>query len=106
MEIKAIKYSKFANKDIEGILDYISQDNIEKANKVINIIFTKINTLKEFPLMGASIKNKIGINSKYRYIICNKYLVLYLIEDETIKIDRIIHGSRDYIQKIDFTLDN
>ncbi len=40
---------------------------------------------------------KIRLKSKYRYVICGQYLIFYIYEDNTVSIQRILHGKRDYM---------
>ena len=96
-----IKFNPIAISDMNEIKEYIGQDSPEAANRVINNIFDKIESLSNFPNLGLSLSEKIGITTRYKYLICDKYIVFYLFENEVISIMRVIHGKRDYLKLLD-----
>lgn len=96
-----IRFNPIAISDMQEIKEYISQDNPEAAIKVINSLFDKAQSLIDFPKMGAALSKKIGINTKYRYLICNQYIIFYIFEDDVVSIMRILHGKRDYLSLLD-----
>lgn len=59
-------------------------------------ILSSIEKLSLFPNMGAELKNKININTKYRYIITGQYIVFYLVKDNDILVNRVLNKVRDY----------
>jgi len=95
------RFNPLAISDMNEIKEYIGQDNPEAANKTINHIFNQIQSLTNFPNLGLNLSEKIGINTKYKYLICDKYIVFYLFENEIISIMRVIHGKRNYLNLLD-----
>lgn len=87
-----------ATADLQEIKSYIAEDNIDAATKVVKEIIEKIESLAEFPEIGTMLMYKIRLKSKYRYVICNQYLIFYIYEDNTVSIQRILHGKRDYMK--------
>ena len=87
--------------DMQEIKEYISQDNPEAAIRITNKIFEKIQSLADFPKMGVALAKKIGISTRYRYLVCDKYIIFYIIEDNFVSIMRILYGKRDYLSLLD-----
>lgn len=92
-----IKINPLVTEDLKGIKNYISEDNLDVAIKTVKEIIEKIDSLAQFPEMGKLLTYKIKLKSKYRYIICNKYLIFYIFEKDTVYIQRILHGKMDYM---------
>ena len=86
-----------AEQDLVEIIDYIANDNPAAALKLAENIEQSILQLEDFPLIGATPKNRRLIRQGYRILIVDNYLVFYvLLENETVEIRRIISGKRDY----------
>lgn len=93
-----LRYNPVAISDLEEIKEYISEDNETTAAKIVRELIEKTESLINFPNMGLSLSKKIGIETKYKYLICNQYIIFYIFEDKIISIMRIIHGKRDYLR--------
>lgn len=92
-----IRINPVATSDLQEIKSYIAEDNIDAATKLVKEIIEKIESLAEFPEIGTMLMYKIRLKSKYRYVICGQYLIFYIYEDNTVSIQRILHGKRDYM---------
>ncbi len=92
-----IRINPIATCDLQEIKNYISEDSIEAATKTVKDIIEKIEGLIDFPEMGTMLMYKIKLKSKYRYIICDQYIMFYIYENNIISIQRILHGKRDYM---------
>lgn len=92
-----IRINPLASEDIKNIKEYIAEDSLDNATKVVKDLIEKIEQLGEFPEMGKMLMYKININSKYRYFICGSYLIFYLFEDNIVSIQRVLNGKRDYM---------
>lgn len=67
------------------------------ALKVADEIEESIAQLEDFPLSGATPKNRRLARQGYRMLVVGSYLVFYVVlEDETVEIRRILSGSREY----------
>lgn len=96
-----IRINPVATTDLQEIKNFIAEDNIEAAIKIVKDIIEKIESLAEFPEMGAMLMYKIRLMSKYRYITCGQYLIFYIYEDGIVSIQRILHGKRDYMSLLE-----
>lgn len=92
-----LRINPVVQEDLKDIKEYIEKDDPNAAIKVINELLEKMQLLKQFPELGQMLMYKIKINTKYRYIIVGSYLIFYLFEDNIISVQRVLHGSRDYI---------
>ena len=92
-----IRINPIASEDIKNIKEYIAEDNLDAAIKVVKDIVEKIESLSEFPEMGKMLMYKINLNSKYRYAVSGSYLIFYLFENNIVSVQRVLHGSRDYM---------
>jgi len=93
-----IKYSEQAVIDIESIINYIAQDNINRALSYINYLKNRIELLTSSPYMGIECKYK-KIYKDCRIYIIDFYLIFYSIKNNHIVIRRILHGTTNYTNK-------
>ncbi len=93
-----IKINPVAVGDLKNIQNYISEESVEFAAKTVKGIIEKIEKLSLFPEMGILLKYRIGIKSKYRYVICGSYIIFYIYQDDIVYVQRILHGKRNYME--------
>ena len=99
-----IVYRPAAVQDIIETSDYIKNNlkNPQAAQKLKEQIARGISLLKDNPNLGALLADKFSLseNVKYRYIIINKQIVFYEVNDEIIEIVRVLDGRTDYLSKL------
>jgi toxin ParE1/3/4 len=84
-----------AQKDIEGIWDYISNDNPLNAIDFIAELEEKIESLRFFPERNPIIpEGDILQTRQYRHIVHKKYRTIYRVEKDVVYILRIFHGAK------------
>ena len=95
-----IKYSGSAIKDLEEIGDYIADKlkNPIAAFNTIGKIQDAVDRLADFPFIGTPLSSKVEVEMDYRFLVCGNYLVFYRTEADSVFIDRVIYGRRDYIK--------
>ena len=89
-----VKWSIPAKNDLKQVHDYIAKDSKYYAQKVVQEIVAKTETLIDFPEIGrvvAEISDQ-GI----RELIVYSYRLVYEISKTEIDILAIIHGRRDF----------
>jgi addiction module RelE/StbE family toxin len=96
--VAKISYSNAAKRDLEQIGDYIAEQlkSPQAALNTVNKIETKIDTLADFPLIGAPLSSIYDMATDYRFLVCGNYLAFYRPQDDIVLIERILHGKRDY----------
>ena len=94
-----IKYSTATIHDMEEIGDYIAETlkNPIAALNTVNKIQNAIGYLAEFPLMGTPLSSIVEIDTDYRFLVCGNYLAFYRVQEDSVYIDRVLYGRRDYL---------
>ncbi len=54
--------------------------------------------LKEHPLLGLALREKIGRATDLRYLIQGNYLIFYRVSAEVLSVIRILDGRTDYLR--------
>jgi len=91
--------SPVANDDLAEIREYIAKDlnSPKAAADTVAKIVTGIKRLGAFPLSGAPLENVITIPNDYRFVVNGNYISFYRCIDDTVFIDRVLYGGRDYV---------
>lgn len=79
-----ISWSPLAVERLESIFNYIAEDNITAANKMVEKIFRKVESLTKYPLRGRIVPeaNKQNI----REVFVKEFRIIYRIESRRISI--------------------
>ena len=87
-----------AIEDIAGIKKYIREDlsNPMAADRIVDKIVKSYKRLKASPYLGQSLSVIIEMETDYRYLICESYLIFYKVGDNMVSVHRVIYGKRDY----------
>ena len=90
-----VEWAQPASKDLENIIDYISQDNIDTAITIFEKIKSKCNTLNQFPDRGRIVPElkAYGILS-YRELIISPWRVIYRTSDQKVYVLAVIDSRR------------
>lgn len=83
--------------DLEGLRDFIAQDNPGAAGETLRRIMKVTKPLARFPEMG-----RIGRIAETRELVVSglPYLVAYRVRDETIEILRVLHAARTWPERL------
>ncbi len=87
-----------ASKDIDNITDYIAENNPDAALRFFDATRQTIAKLAQTPQIGSLYplaNSRLQGLRKWKVKGFDKYLIFYLIENNLLKIIRIIHVSRD-----------
>ena len=97
-----ILYSPKSRKDLDRIFDYIHDDlnNPIAAEKIVKGILNKIGELKEYPKLGPIWYLENNIDSGFRFLRYDNYIIFYQITKKTILIVRILHRLQDYVKQL------
>ena len=97
-----IFYSPKSRKDLDRIYDYIHDDlnNPIAAEKIVKEILNKIGELNEYPQLGPIWYLENNIDSGFRFLRYDNYIIFYQITKETILIVRILHRLQDYVKQL------
>ena len=92
-----IFYSPKSRKDLDRIYDYIYDDlnNPIAAEKTVKGILNK-----EYPRLGPVWYLENNIDSGFRFLTCDNYIIFYKNTKEAILIVRILHCLQDYVKQL------
>ncbi|WP_303825081.1 type II toxin-antitoxin system RelE/ParE family toxin [Ruminococcus flavefaciens] len=101
-----IVYSPKAQNDLDEIWAYISEKLLNPtAENTIDSILDTIDALQEHSEIGKSLYFSSDLFSGYRFLVYKNYLAFYRTSGDTVYIDRIIYGKRDYMRLLFKDLD-
>jgi plasmid stabilization system protein ParE len=91
-----VKISASAERDIEEILEFISNGSKVHATKWIVEFELKIASLRELPLRHALIEESAQVGLKLRSLLHHSHRIIYFVNEEKdlVEIVRVYHGSR------------
>ena len=85
-------FSPAAEQDLEDIGDYIARDNPARALTFIREIREHCRSIVIAP-RAAPLWPELGDN--IRMVPHGRYLILYSLLDDTVRVERVLHGARD-----------
>lgn len=95
-----INISPTAQADLQKIKRYIKEDldNPQAANRLVGKIMKAVRKLSQFPSMGSPLRSILNIETEYRFLVCDNYLVFYRYKNEQIYVIHILHGQMDFVK--------
>ena len=89
-----------AKQDLLEIKEYISNelDSPIAARNVTYKIIKQISSLSDFPKIGTMLSSIINMETGYRFLVCGSYTAFYRYIDNTVFVDRILYGKRDFMR--------
>ncbi len=88
-----IEWTAVAIRDLDSLLNYISQDSEIYAISFIEKIITAVEKLEDFPEIGRIVPE--ANDSNIRELLFRDFRIIYRIKDEQVQIVTIIRASRD-----------
>ena len=80
-----------AEEDLIEIWNYIAQDSLAAADRVLDRIETVCERLADNPRMGPA---RPDLAQDLRYFVSGRYLVIYRETPGGVEIVRVVHGAR------------
>lgn len=94
----ALQFSPLAIEDLIKIKAYLEEEfDSEIASEKVKRLLQSIKKFESFPLMGRPLMNIIDIPTDYLYFVTERNYVFYRLEQQTVKIIRIIDTRQNYI---------
>jgi toxin ParE1/3/4 len=87
-----VEFSRWVETDLDSIAEYIAQDNPQRAVTFIREIRQKIHRIGEQPLLY-QLRPEIGESA--RLAVVGRYVILFRILDDVVRIERVVYGGRD-----------
>jgi toxin ParE1/3/4 len=92
-----------AKQDINEIWDYIADDNIEAAERVLGALEAAMLKLAKSPTIGHWREELT--DRRHRFFLVFSYLIVYRHETKPLQIIRVIHAARDVQSILGLTRD-
>ncbi len=94
-----IFYKKTAIDDLRETEQYIYQKlhNKNAALALTRRIVKAISQLSEQPYIGASLSSKLDLETDLRFLVVSKWLIFYRVNEDRIKVTRVLDGRQDYM---------
>ncbi|MNI09709.1 Toxin RelE4 [compost metagenome] len=94
---QTIIWTVLAYKDLQNIVEYISQDSMYYAMAFYDDVVDTAQTLNEFPQRGRVVPEMD--DPEMREIFIHRYRLIYQIQKDRIIIQTIIHGARNFMKE-------
>ena len=91
--MKSFVLTPLAEEDIGGIWDYIAEDNIDAANRVLKALETTMINLARKPGLGHWREELT--DKRHRFFLVYSYLIIYRHETKPLQIICVLHAGRD-----------
>lgn len=90
--MKQVIVAPEAEADLDGISDYISLDNPERAESFVGEIMRRFSMIGERP---RSFPMRDDLMQDMRSAVHAKYIILFVEYESHVRIIRVLHGARD-----------
>jgi toxin ParE1/3/4 len=78
--------------DLEEIAAYIAEDSPRNAARFLRLLHTR---MKEIATQPYLYQLRPEIASDARLAAVGQYIILFRVRNDTVRIERVVHGSRD-----------
>lgn len=87
-----VLFSNRALADLDGVWDFIAEDNIRAADETVQKISDRCLSYANQPKLG---ERRPEIGSDLRSFSVGRYVIYYHATTEGIEVVRVLHGARD-----------
>ena len=100
MPMNELRLSLEAQADLEEIKAYIEEEleNPSAALATVSRITKSMRHLQTHALAGATLSSVADVGSDYRFLVSGNYMVFYRAYGNTVYVDRVLYGRRDYMR--------
>ena len=96
-----VEFSPRSLKDLANVNKNISNENgYDNKNKKLNDVLIEIKGLQDYPYSGVDLGKKLDVPSDYRYSLIKENYVFYHIEDEKVRIARVLNKKQEYLKQL------
>ena len=87
--------------DLQAVKEFISEDNPDMAEEVVDFLYDQFSDILNFPYAGANLSNRVSFKTDLKYRVYGNYLILYKVKDGFVEIHRVLHCALDLLRLID-----
>ena len=84
--------------DLEEIAEYIAQDSPRHAVRMLRLRHARMKEIARNPKIYR-LRPEIGAEARLATV--GNYVILFRIRQKTVRIERVVHGSRDLLMMLD-----
>lgn len=84
--------SRLAQSDLAEIAEYVGADKPRAAERLLQRLLDQCRRVCEHPLRCPPFED---LRPGLRRAVCKPYLVFFVVDQNGVRIERIIHGARD-----------
>lgn len=95
-----LNLSPEARDDLVEIKTYIAQElcNPRAALDQVSRITKKIRSLAAHPCIGSPLSSILDVQTDYRFLVCDNYLIFYRFQENQVYVTRILYVRRDFMK--------
>ena len=95
-----VQLSPLFQTDLDEIWTYIAEEylNPEAADRITDDILDTVRALQIMPLRGRKIILPGGMDSGYRFLVFEAYVIVYRIWPGVVQVARVIPAALDYMR--------
>lgn len=75
---------------------YLKMVGAASAEQITDKILDTVSMLAEFPYMGAMHPDPVLAKREFRKVLCDDYVAVYKVIDDTVFVYKIVNGRTDY----------
>jgi antitoxin ParD1/3/4 len=102
--VKRFVLTRIAQHDLEEIWEYVANNSVKAATRVLNDLEASIRTLARNPGIG-HVREDLA-DRRHRFFPAGSYLIVYRFQTKPLQIVRILHASRDVQKLLDIEPNN
>jgi toxin ParE1/3/4 len=87
-----LHFAPKAIRDIREIGDYIGTENPAAAGRLVDALEARCARIEDAPRAGI---HRPELKTGLRSIAFRRYVIFYTLQQDTIRIERVLHGARD-----------
>jgi plasmid stabilization system protein ParE len=91
--MKGFALTPRAKRDLNDIWEYIAEDNIEAADRVLDVLQAAMAKLAKNPGIGHW--REEAADRRHRFFLVYSYVIVYRHETKRLQVIRVLHGARD-----------
>ena len=96
-KLYAVQVLDPAQADLENIAQlYLSLAGAEYARKITDKLYDALGSLARFPLAGPQVRDAELRSLGYRFLVVEKYIVIYRLYGDAVFVYHIFDGRSDY----------
>jgi toxin ParE1/3/4 len=91
-KVRKVVFTPLAEADLREAWRHIAQHDPLAADRFFDAISERAANLSQFPERGAP-REELG--ARIRMLVEGHYLVFYRVDEDAVRVVRVLHGSRD-----------